>query len=106
MHSRVKFGRGAGIVACTILVALVVVAAAAAKPKPPFKPKVGDYSGKLTTPAGETVTTTGTVEKISGKYFVELDAQFEGTCSDGTPGYPLTLRGLAAVKEKSFKLNG
>jgi hypothetical protein len=57
MHSRLKFGRGAMIVACVVLVALAVAAAAVAKPKPPFKPKVGDYSGKLTTPTGETATT-------------------------------------------------
>jgi hypothetical protein len=86
-----------------VLCALLALAgtAIAAKPKPAFAPKIGEYVGTATKADGSKVAAKGQVSKNEGKlYFVPL-IPVSITCPDGSI-YPGGVGFAAVIKGRSL----
>jgi hypothetical protein len=94
-----------GAVALALMVTMVAAAGAKPAKKPPFKPQTGDYTGSQKFASGESGTMEALVEKVDGKYYVELTGDTPSACSDGSY-LTVPLRGQAYLKEETFKFTG
>ncbi|HTT95398.1 MAG TPA: hypothetical protein VMF55_12050 [Solirubrobacterales bacterium] len=106
--SRRNLWRGTAILACVVASTAVVVASAAAKPKPPFAPQTGSYTGTLTT-EGQSQAESAQVAKKGKKYSVVLTISAFAECSTqiGPDSVPLVVSNLTVpVKGKALAFSG